>query len=330
MTDRAIVLDQFLKCAERFVTRINKVLQADKPGNTSETIDSIVSSEDFTSLTGLAFCCNEDERMKTAAMNTVVVPVLREKFLRGVVTSKTLYDSGSPEALLIVSCAMQLVDTLCSVFDADWTVVSGPSKSSKDDINRFSFLLVSMCSTIIRSHGPEALKISATEQSLSPFVVRAVINCTNVLEHAVSFLTSDGEDCDSDEDESAWWTELEARTLLSIRSRLLETLADVCEVLSEAPKGGDGGPAAYVLTKFLVQWIVLEASTDDDDMLSVPSVEGLPSGSRSVAECALKSFGGIDPFLAQIRRVHLDTKMPQSCGSLFQDYIKRIHRERMS
>ena len=230
---------------------------------------------------------------RAAALARVVVPVLRERYLRGVVASRSVHAAAGAPALALVAEAMQLADALCAVFGAAWTVA--PAAAASPD--QFCVLLVTLCATTVRTRAPSAAAVTA---------------CAGVLQHAVAFLACEDDDDDDDDDddgdggnegekeeESPWWTCLQAQTLLAVRARLLETLGDVCEALAEPDAAA--APSAPALARLLAEWLVLDAAPTHD----------------SVAVRAVRCFGGSVPrVLALFRRTHRDTDMPPALYAL--------------
>ena len=242
----------------------------------------------------LALGAGASTRVRTAAQTRVVVPVLRERYLRGVVASRTVHAAAAAPALALVAEAMQLADALCAVFGAAWTVAPAPAPARAASPDQFCVLLVTLCATTVRTRAPSAAAVAA---------------CAAVLQHAVAFLACDDNDDDDDDDDggSEWWTCLQAPTLLAVRARLLETLGDVCETLAEAGDGDADTPATPALARLLAEWLVL----DDDDR-----------GAGSVAVRAVRCFGGrAERLLALFRRAQLDTRMP---GDLYALLCARV------
>lgn len=244
----------------------------------------------------LALGAGAGTRVRTAAQTRVVVPVLRERYLRGVVASRTVHAAAAAPALALVAEAMQLADALCAVFGAAWTVAPAPAPARAASPDPFCVLLVTLCATTVRTRAPSAAAVAA---------------CAAVLQHAVAFLACDDDNDDDDDDggssESEWWTCLQASTLLAVRARLLETLGDVCETLAEAGDGDADTPATPALARLLAEWLVL----DDDDR-----------GADSVAVRAVRCFGGrAERLLALFRRAQLDTRMP---GDLYALLCARV------
>ena len=236
----------------------------------------------------LALGAGAGTRVRTAAQTRVVVPVLRERYLHGVVASRTVHAAAAAPALALVAEAMQLADALCAVFGAAWTVAPAPAPARAASPDQFCVLLVTLCATTVRTRAPSAAAVAA---------------CAAVLQHAVAFLACD----DDDDGGSEWWTCLQAQTLLAVRARLLETLGDVCETLAEAGDGDADTPATPALARLLAEWLVL----DDDDR-----------GADSVAVRAVRCFGGrAERLLALFRRAQLDTRMP---GDLYALLCARV------
>ena len=228
--------------------------------------------------------------VRKAALARVVVPVLRERLLRGVVVSRRIHAAGGTgPALALVTAAMQLADALCAVFGAAWTVAAS---DSPDD---FCLLLVTLCATTIRTRAPSGDALTA---------------CASVLQHAITFLACDDDEEEKEEgkEENWWWTHLQARTLLAVRARIVETLDDVCEALAEPD--GAATLAAPALARLLAEWIVL----DDDGASSTPD---------SVAVHTVRSFGGsASRAITLLRGTHLDGHMPPA---LFALLCQRLH-----
>ena len=293
-------MDAFQALCEQVVSLAQK--QQQQKGARNEELEQALrhAVEEVELRTLLLFCGDGGGVVERA-----VVPLLRDKYLRGVVTSKALHESASSEALRTVATAMHLAAALCTAFGAEWTV----SSAAPAEQESFAVLLVALCTTVLRSHVAGALEATAGSAA-----VEAVLSCAAVLHHAIDFFTSDDDqDEEGGQEDSAWWQHLRPQTLLGMRQRIVEALVDVGEALAAAsPRQTGGEEVACALTRLLGKWLVAEGPT--------------PPGPQqaSVLGAVVACFGGAPQLLAHLESVHLDRDMPVALYDELCSVIKSV------